>query len=883
MRESAKTRRRKQKESTKEQQGSKLKEIQPEPELYAEKLEPKINTKRQKLKTHNKVQEVEVDEKKKKIKGKSKGKKSEEQKEAPVKVQEPKNKSKNKSTEKQKEKQKEDPVKAEESKSKSKDRNLEKQREKQREEAPVKAEGPKSKSKGRNLEKQREKQREEAPVKAEEPKSKSKGRNLEKQREKQREEAPVKAEEPKSKSKDRNLEKQREKQREEAHVKPEEPKSKSKGRNLEKQREKQREEAPVKPEEPKSKSKGRNLEEQKEKQNIEAHVKAEESQKKSKDKNPEKQKEKQTVEARKEKRKTETNVKKRESSKPYTKGKNPEKARFQSAVKVMKRLLKGVLFILSLVIHLALLLISKIDIKKVKPNPTMVTVCLVVLLGLVGTLWGRSIMSDFVERYDDGTILVGISIDGVDVSGMTRSQATEELRSRLMIYRENHIIFTIEERESFSGSFREIGLAFENLDEVVLQALEYGREGSLVRRARLQRSANRERLDVDLPLNYKISLEDLTVFLEPFMKERLDAPVNARIESGPHGVGVVLDQSGEIFDIEEAYEVILNNLNHHGDRARFTVDLTVLQVEAEVKASQLEGITDLLGTFTTSFADNNPSRAQNVENGASRINHLLMAPGEELSACELMRPYTEENGYAYGSMFMGNLIVEAIGGGICQVASTLYNALLYAEIEILQRNAHSMPVAYVSYSRDAAIAEGLLDFRWRNNMSTPIYIEAVIVPGQTITFNIFGEETRPANRRIEFVSEATYGEIPQGIQFVASEYGIGSMWIMSEARALISAYLTKVIFIDDVEVERIRVNFSYYQESPRIMSVGTGSYNPDNTALMLGAISSQDYDTIRNTINQILFGWQPVEETGGYTGGYSGGYEGYSSGYVGGY
>ena len=589
-------------------------------------------------------------------------------------------------------------------------------------------------------------------------------------------------------------------------------------------------------------------------------------------------------EKKKEEQKHKARVEKEELSKAYTRKKVPKKRRPHPIAKLIRGLLVGVVFAL----HFMHLLSNRINLKRMRPNKTVLLLSAVLLVALMGVFWGRATMRDFVERYDDGRMLTGISIDGVDVSGMTRIQASEELRTRLTIYRENNLIFTIEERESFSGTFGEIGLSFENLDDVVSEALEHGREGSLIRRAHLQRRANRGRLNVDFPLRYEISLNDLTGFLKPHMEERLNTPVNARIESSAGGVNVIPDQSGEVFDIEEAYERILNSLNHQVDRARFTVDLTIMGVEAEIVANQLKEITDLLGTFTTSFADNNPSRAQNVENGASRMNHLFMMPGEELSACNLMGPYTEENGYAYGSMFMGNLTVEAIGGGICQVASTLYNALLYAEIEILQRNAHSIPVTYVAYSRDAAIAEGLLDLRWRNDRSTPIYIEAVIVPGQTITFNIFGKETRPANRRIEFVSEATYGDLPQGTQFVASEYGVGAMWVMSEARPLISAYLTKVIYIDDVEVERVRVNFSYYQESPRIMSVGTGSDNPGSTSLMLGAISSQNYDTIRDTINQILFGWQPVEasvnEAGNDAGGYFGGYEGgYFNEHSGGY
>lgn len=527
-------------------------------------------------------------------------------------------------------------------------------------------------------------------------------------------------------------------------------------------------------------------------------------------------------------------------------------------------------------------LLQKMNLRRLKPNKTALLLIAVFVVALMGFFWSRSAMRDFLERYDDGTILTGISIDGVDVSGMTHSEASGELRSRLMIYRENNIIFTIEGRDSFSGAFGEIDLDFKNLGDVVNQALEQGREGLLIRRTMLQWRANRGRLNVDIPIIYQISFDDLATLLEPHMEERLNVPSNARIESGVEGARVIPDRSGEIFDIENAYERILSYLNGHRDRARFTIDLTVKSVEAEITANQLEGITDLLGTFTTSFRYDNPNRVQNIENGARRIGRLLIEPGEELSACRLMGPYTEENGYTIDFMFMDNQVIEAIGGGICQVASTLYNALLYAEIEILERNAHSIPVSYVLYSREATIVEGLFDLRWRNHMETPIYIETVIVPGHTITFNIFGRETRPANRRIEFVSEATYGEIPQGIQFVASEYNIGSLWTVSEARPLISSYLTKIIFIDDVEVDRVQVNFSYYQESPRVVSVGTASYNPDNTVLMLEAIASQDYDTIMDTINLILFGWQPGASFGGAEDHYSGDVEGsYQNGVVG--
>ena len=529
-------------------------------------------------------------------------------------------------------------------------------------------------------------------------------------------------------------------------------------------------------------------------------------------------------------------------------------------------------------------LIRNVDVGKIKSKRTMLILGVALLVVLIGVLGSRVAMNNYLERHKDGTILAGVSIDGVDVSGMTQNQALEEIRSKLAIYQESSISFRIENRGSFSGTLGDIGLSIEGLNGVINEALEYGQERSLGRRVRLQRRANRGRLDVDIPLNYRISLSELTEFLKSHMEAHLNTPVNARIESGANGVNIIPDQAGEIFEVELVYYEISHYINRDWDRTSASFTLEVIKEDAEVVAEQLRGITDLLGTFTTTFFDSNESRAQNVENGAAKINHLFIVPGEEISACNLMGPYTVENGYAYGSMFIGNLTVDAIGGGICQVASTLYNALLYAEIEILQRNAHSMPVNYVRYSRDAAIAEGLLDLRFRNNMNTPIYIEAVIVPGESITYNIFGRETRPANRRIEFISEAEYGDVPQGTQFIATEYGIGAMWIVSEARAPITARLIKVIFIDDVEVERVQVNSSHYMESPRIWEVGTGSPNPDSTALMLGAIGSQNYDTIRNTISQILTGWHPSDYTGSGQGGYAGGYVGgYTGEYTGGY
>ena len=119
---------------------------------------------------------------------------------------------------------------------------------------------------------------------------------------------------------------------------------------------------------------------------------------------------------------------------------------------------------------------------------------------------------------------------------------------------------------------------------------------------------------------------------------------------------------------------------------------------------------------------------------------------------ETVAPFTAENGYAMAGSYLNGEVVDSMGGGICQVSTTLYNAVLRAELEVVERSPHSMTVHYVELSEDAAIAGTYKDIKITNNYSTPIYIEGTTA-GKTLTFTIYGKETRPSNRTLAFESE----------------------------------------------------------------------------------------------------------------------------------
>ena len=150
-------------------------------------------------------------------------------------------------------------------------------------------------------------------------------------------------------------------------------------------------------------------------------------------------------------------------------------------------------------------------------------------------------------------------------------------------------------------------------------------------------------------------------------------------------------------------------------------------------------VKDLMGSFSTSYSSSSADRAKNVENGCSKINGTLLYPGDTLSAYALTAPYTIKNGYREAASYANGETVQSVGGGICQVSTTLYNAAIRAELRITQRNAHSMTVAYVEWSEDAAIAGTYKDFKFKNSSDAPVYIEAYTTDDKQLVFNIYGQ------------------------------------------------------------------------------------------------------------------------------------------------
>ena len=498
---------------------------------------------------------------------------------------------------------------------------------------------------------------------------------------------------------------------------------------------------------------------------------------------------------------------------------------------------------------------SRERIKKRKRQQTdkkTVIVLAVIFLCAVGVITGiRIMLHRTIDRYDPNIIISGVSIGETDVSGMTEKEARAAVEQTIEQYSAETITLNLENGGQAQATLGELGLTAKNLDRIVRRAVDYGKTGDLVDCYKILKKAEKKEDHKTFSLEFEVTADSVNAIAQERLSGQLKSPVNARLTRENETSVVVEDEPGEAVDLEKTVENLNRFVGGDWDKKGGSVQAEVAEKKADITAEDLSGITDLLGTYSTYYGDSSEGRTKNVESGADHISGTLVEPGQEVSANELMAPYTEENGYAMAPSYENGEVVDSMGGGICQVSTTLYNALIRAEVEIVERYAHSMLVSYVEPSMDAAIASDLKDLKFRNNKEDPIYIEAVLSDGN-IGFNIYGNETRPEGRTVEFVSETVEKIESDETRYVSTDDSIGQMYTSSSGRSGLVAQLWKIVYENGEEVSRDTINYSQYRASGKTVSVGTASDDEAETAKIREAVDTQDGEKINAAIREIL-------------------------------
>ncbi len=244
---------------------------------------------------------------------------------------------------------------------------------------------------------------------------------------------------------------------------------------------------------------------------------------------------------------------------------------------------------------------------------------------------------------------------------------------------------------------------------------------------------------IDVVLSEKeFSVPSAEEFMKDFKSEPQDAYYDAEARKLiPHVYGYKL----EIEDVQAVLENAVSDSEYHISARSVKPKVTLEELEKEMFG-------DTLSTYSTRYNAGQIDRSHNVELATSKLNGYIAEPGDVISYNAIVGDRTAEAGFRNAAVYTSEGVADDIGGGVCQVSTTLYNAALYANLEIVYRTSHAYPVAYAEKGQDATVVMGQIDFKFKNNTKYPILIKSSAGGGYCV-IQICGKKEKPFSVEIE--------------------------------------------------------------------------------------------------------------------------------------
>lgn len=426
------------------------------------------------------------------------------------------------------------------------------------------------------------------------------------------------------------------------------------------------------------------------------------------------------------------------------------------------------------------------------------------LLGLgVATMASTGIVTVAAARHEP-TIRPNSLVAGVNLGGLTVPEAQLKLR----IWWEDVRV----KKLTLKGPYPSMVLPAMSPGQLGVTIDDVATVAKLEKLDFVEDLTNRTFPDQASPVVFKPSGLPLTPLVQEFSKQLPETRaarvglVKGAIIRVPEVGSVAIDEQKLPTAVEDA---VLKGASE--------VTLPVHEAEKRVPDSELAKIKEVVSTFTTHF----PLRRNRIENirvAASKLNGIVLLPGERLSFNKTVGKRTIEAGFKEAPVFVNGKHDLGIGGGICQVSTTLYNAALFADLAIKQRRNHSMPVPYVPVGRDATVDYPRTDLVIENSMATPIGVVCHYVPG-TLSFSILGQKVPGQVVKIERAPVKTWSAPVRKVADANLE--LGKTKVVERGTSGKSTSTTRIVILNGVVVKRESLGRSYYAGGSRVIATGT--------------------------------------------------------------
>lgn len=348
----------------------------------------------------------------------------------------------------------------------------------------------------------------------------------------------------------------------------------------------------------------------------------------------------------------------------------------------------------------------------------------------------------------------GVSYEGISLEGKTYDEAIAEINEyvddRLTRYMQWDVLGY---KYDYDGTT--FSTTWTNQD-VVDQLQDLTLQGNLVEQYKKQKDldANPVNLDLQFAVDENAVRSTVAEYTEHFYQE----PQNATVKRENGQFVVTEGVTGISFDTDAIANELLAQIEDFStaDDIQYTFPFT--QTDPQYTSASFNFSPTPMGSYTTHRLGD-AARTKNIQLSADNMNGTIVYPGEKASALTMYEDVTLDNGYVVGQGYENGKVVDSVGGGICQTTTTLYNAVILAELTVVDRRSHSMIISYVPPALDATVDyPSRSDFTFINSTNYPIYIESYIsTSDDTVTVNIWGVDERPSNRQVYYTSE--WGEL----------------------------------------------------------------------------------------------------------------------------
>lgn len=413
------------------------------------------------------------------------------------------------------------------------------------------------------------------------------------------------------------------------------------------------------------------------------------------------------------------------------------------------------------------------------------------------------------------TVVVGVRVGGVSLAGLDRREAISLLQKRFPQPRPDSILaFVAPDGETWKVRHEQIGW-LNDYEQAVDRAMAVGKQVRLPQDLAAFFKLARGGVNLSLPTRFdeQAVRTVLTEIAAGYHRE----PQDARVVFQDGAVTILPDSPGYVIDIEQTVARL-----RAAPVTTCRLLLAVDTVQPALTAEDLRDVNARLSIFATRFDAGDEARTHNLKLAAGLLDHRLVLPGEVFSFNEVVGPRTQNRGFVHAPVLVGSRLTNGVGGGICQVATTLYNAVLLAGLPVVDRTGHTRPVPYAPPGRDATVVQDVIDFRFRNDRRHSVLITAH-TSENTLVVALYGHAEDAQNT--SFRTETVRKVLPApSIYRVDPSLKPGEMKIADPGRDGYILTTYEVMLVNNREVHRAVV--AERRVSPRPAVILTGPAHP---------------------------------------------------------